>query len=482
MRPSTSSGRIGMSSSSSSPTKPIGGGLHSLSKKMRMSDNQQQWTAAAMAADLPPLALLTARSNFHDIHNPGPATDRLPSENPYLHFPVSPMKDKRNAALSKTASKFVKDAQTYSKLSGTVNYSGFDAGTFVDRGQTVQPSILCVRCATHASICMQCCDLQTQEALRFYRKSIGRGASAILNSALKEAGLMMTTKRMIFNLWKNSMQKQSLYLKQLIFDVGVACDKKYMRPCFAAWRKNTKDEIIERKNKLVKQADERVEQMTRTVEQVNEEKAIAVKVMVTMKDQVHNSFAMQDKYVEQIKKLELELETERNRVLAISSLVTPIINLSEMVAKHNVAECAYYDPALVNIGHNAPSQNWHKMYPESTRDVILRLLKKREDREKEKAVTGIISSSDWVTEMTETLKIMVQWINYTSRMIMSIDQPTPDGDSFDSLLPRHEQIYDITQLKTGAILTLHFYNHHIIMHLSYLGLTHLNYTSLIIIL
>ena len=451
MRPSTSSGRIGMSSSIS-PTKPIGGGLHSLSKKMRDMSENQQWSATV---DLPPLTMLSARSNQHDIHNPGPATDRIPNENPFFHFPVSPMKDKRkNAAMSKLASKAVKDAQTYSRLSGTVNYTGFDGGAFVDRGQTVQPSILCVRCATHASVCMQCCDLQTQEALRFYRKSIGKGASAILNSALKDAGLMMTTKRVIFNLWKNSMHKQMLHIKQLTFDVGVACDRKYMRPCFAAWRKNTKDEIIERKNKQVKQAEEKVEQMTRTVEQVNEDKAIAVKVLVAMKDQVLNSFTMQDKYVEQIKKLEVELETERNRVLAISSLVTPIINLSEMIAKHNVAECAHYDPTLVNIGHNAPSQNWHKMYPESTRDVILRLLKKREDREKERAVTGIISSSDWVTEMTETLKIMVQWINYTSRMVMSIDLPTSDGDAFDSLLPRHEQIYDITQLKTGTMFIL----------------------------
>ena len=37
-------------------------------------------------------------------------------------------------------------------------------------------------------------------------------------------------------------------------------------------------------------------------------------------------------------------------------------------------------------------------------------------------------------------------------MINTIDMPTADGDSFDSLLPRHEQVYDFAQLRTGRTL------------------------------
>ena len=37
-------------------------------------------------------------------------------------------------------------------------------------------------------------------------------------------------------------------------------------------------------------------------------------------------------------------------------------------------------------------------------------------------------------------------------MINTIDMPTADGDSFDSLLPRHEQIYEFSQLRSGRTL------------------------------
>ena len=39
-----------------------------------------------------------------------------------------------------------------------------------------------------------------------------------------------------------------------------------------------------------------------------------------------------------------------------------------------------------------------------------------------------------------------RWVNHTSRLIYTIDRPTKDGDTFDSLLPRHEQIYELQQV------------------------------------
>ena len=177
-----------------------------------------------------------------------PETDRLPAiDSPMFVLPPSPVKDKRNAFFVKGATKYVRDNRVVSKLSGTVNYTGYDAGTFVDRGQTIRPSALCVRCAVHASLCMTCSDLQTQEALKFYRKSIGKGASSILNDAIKQAGLGNTMKRAIFNMWRNSLSKQGAHLKALYSTVSVVSDRKYMRGPFDAWRKYTKLEIIEKK-------------------------------------------------------------------------------------------------------------------------------------------------------------------------------------------------------------------------------------------
>jgi len=134
------------------------------------------------------------------------------------------------------------------------------------------------------------------------------------------------------------------------------------------------------------------------------------------------------------------------------------------------------------------------------------MAKKRVERETEKAVTGKASEKDAVGEFTEAMKILLgyvvllsmmpslsalfllsrtdlslpplsrmiasrlitltsislsrlspslwvhhnRWVNHTSRLIYTIDRPTKDGDTFDSLLPRHEQIYELQQVRTQS--------------------------------
>jgi len=232
----------------------------------------------------------------------------------------------------------VRDAALVSKMSGTVNYTGFDAGVFVDRGQTMHPTVLCVRCAQHASLCMTCAEQQTSESLRFYRRSLGKGASAILNEAIKDAGLASMSKRIIFQLWRNSGRKYTAALKELYFNVGIAKDRKYVKPVFAAWKKYAKQEIIDRKNKKVEELKERLDVVARNMELLTEDKnnavrnvrviscvffhtvsrltalashfgvsKLCVRQMVVLKDKLAASVAINDTYIAQIAKLESEV-------------------------------------------------------------------------------------------------------------------------------------------------------------------------------
>ena len=197
----------------------------------------------------------------------------------------SPNKDKMVAMLMKDTDRSIRVGQLSSKLSGTVNYHGFDVpsidrhGTFVG-SQSLQLSPLCVRCSAHASICMSCCDNQTQEAVAFYRKSIGTGASAILNEAIKDAGMMHTVKTVIFQLWKNSIQARMQYMKEMFKQIGTATDlKKHLRPVFLALKKYAKDEIIERKNKYILEMENKVINMEHNMEIAMKDKAHAVTLM-----------------------------------------------------------------------------------------------------------------------------------------------------------------------------------------------------------
>ena len=203
-------------------------------------------------------------------------------------FPLlmpSPNKDKMVAMLMKDTDRGVRVGQLSSKLSGTVNYHGYDVpsidrhGTFVG-SQSLQLSPLCVRCSAHASICMVCCDNQTQEAISFYRKSIGTGASAILNEAIKDAGMTNAVKTFTFQLWKNSIRARIKYMKVLFVQVGRTSDiEKYIRPVFLALKKYAKDEIIEKKNKYILEMENKVINMEYNMELAMKDKAQAVKLM-----------------------------------------------------------------------------------------------------------------------------------------------------------------------------------------------------------
>lgn len=176
-------------------------------------------------------------------------TDQLP--------PVS-FKSKTQIA----AENSVKSRNLGARMSAT---GGSSAGLFVDRTQTIKPSSCCVRCSFYASICMECCDLQTQKAVAFYRRTLGIGASAILSKAIMDAGLGRMSKLVIFSLWKNGTATRTFMRERKIVEVVQQHDMKMMKAPLLAWRKFTVDELMSRRNIKMTTLELKVQQLVTQV-------------------------------------------------------------------------------------------------------------------------------------------------------------------------------------------------------------------------
>ena len=84
-------------------------------------------------------------------------------------------------------------------------------------------------------------------------------------------------------------------------------------------------------------------------------------------ERVEDEVFVNDKYKSQIARLENEVATERIRVLTLANLCTPIMNLAACCDEHNMDECAFYDPVLIDLGHNVPTHNWGGKYFDNNR-------------------------------------------------------------------------------------------------------------------
>lgn len=178
----------------------------------------------------------------------GESSVNLSSKSELSNFPklpvtIWPPKNKTQAA----ADNAVKNKNFAARLSGTMSYTTGQTGMTVDRTQTIRPSICCVRCSFRASICMDCCDLQTKNAIAFYRRTLGRGASDILSRAIMEVGLGSMSKLIIFSLWKNGSSLRNQLREKRTVEVGRQYDARMMKRPLIAWKKFTKDEILSRK-------------------------------------------------------------------------------------------------------------------------------------------------------------------------------------------------------------------------------------------
>ena len=62
-------------------------------------------------------------------------------------------------------------------------------------------------------------------------------------------------------------------------------------------------------------------------------------------------------------------------------------------------------------------------FPSSSRDMVIKMAKKREEREREQAITGLKSNKNELSaEYSESHKLMIHWLNHTSRFTHTTTQ------------------------------------------------------------
>ena len=188
--------------------------------------------------------------------------------------------------------KNVNNRNMSSKLSGTSNIQAFSRGLFSDSGQTISPSSLCVRCSAHASVCMKCCEFQASEALLFYRKSVGKGASLILDQAIIEAGLKTTVKQFAFNLWRNGSKTRMDVLNKLEMESVMQYNRKFVKNPFRAWRKYAKESRIQKKDDRIQELELRVKSLENRLSSEGEEKEEVLRRVILIKRILFISFHM----------------------------------------------------------------------------------------------------------------------------------------------------------------------------------------------
>ncbi len=168
------------------------------------------------------------------------------------------MSPKKHSTFADTLSSYSRNrSDTVGRLSGsmaTINSSGL----FSERVTAIKPLALCVRCGSHASICMSCSEEECDRAVTFYRKSRAAGAATLFTRAFIEVGNAKVIKFIVFRLLKNSFQnrtREQMKKKTVVeklFGTNLVCIP------FAAWRRFTKENILNRKDKAILKLNDRV--------------------------------------------------------------------------------------------------------------------------------------------------------------------------------------------------------------------------------
>jgi hypothetical protein len=166
-------------------------------------------------------------------------------------------------------------AMMYEKLSGLYETQSFES--FPSRGTVIHPTTLCVRCSSHASLCVPCSDIMSQDAVSFFRKSQAVGAYHLLDGAIKQAGAQKVLRFIVFRCWKNSLNLRKYGRSKREGATEQEWRLRTMKVPFRNWVNYTKDCQMERKDKRSEQLEDKVKLLEQQVFKLSAEKSNAEK-------------------------------------------------------------------------------------------------------------------------------------------------------------------------------------------------------------
>jgi hypothetical protein len=146
--------------------------------------------------------------------------------------------------------------------------------------------------------------------------------------------------------------------------------------------------------------------------------------------------------------LRKDLDLEKSRVIALAGLCEPIDMLIALVDDMCNKEAVNLEAEMAKCDGDLPSYEYSRIYNTKVRDTIAKLWIQRQRRNN---ATGPEFDNQITGEADAIVRVILQWVNFISRECSTTLEPTTQKP-LDDFLQKHEQVYDILQLRNGRTL------------------------------
>lgn len=328
-------------------------------------------------------------------------------------------------------------AMMYEKLSGLYETQGFES--FPARGTVIHPTTLCVRCSSHASLCVPCADVLAREAVSFFRKSQAVGAYHLLDGAIKQAGAEKVLKFMMFRIWKNSVKLRNYSRNKREGNTERAWELRTIRIPFRQWLIYTRECQFERKDKKIDQLEDRVKLLEQQIFKLSAEKNNAEKQVRKLLVEKSESELQATSQNEKIKELENVLRLEKSRVIRLARHVEASAPKMLGIAKSAIKSSLAGSVRHINLTQslNLAALNLNKVLKTSSAPGA----KSRD------------SKSTTTTPDNPSTQLLA-WVNYMSKSAVGAAVKVASGESLllDDFLPPIQAARSVESLKNGKQL------------------------------
>ena len=314
---------------------------------------------------------------------------------------------------------------------------------FADRTLMTRPTAACVRCGSHASVCMSCTEFLAEESLNFYRKTRARGAASLFANAITQTGVTKVVKYVMFMMWRNGFRERKWMAKKKEFRADLMFRKHFLRACFVGWVKATMGCVKENRDKRIVELEKRVEMLEVTAKQASNMKDAAERQCKSMQAKFDDFTQTIESQKEKIEALEETILQERSRVVGMSSMCAPLLKLDELYQREYANDVNELQNKVLRF---AQSQQVFYDYGKTyNREDFIDLLEADEKRRKKGKA---IDLDDLDPQSYEMVEVLLQWASSKSRDANSVMEPG-SGKSL-SFLPKYKQIQGFSDFKSGA--------------------------------
>lgn len=308
--------------------------------------------------------------------------------------------------------------------------------------------VLCVRCSDPASICMQCSESMVENALSFYKETRARGAMALFQNAITNAGAAKVLRFVIFTTWRNGFLTRSALDKKRAFIAELRHRKTVTKAPFEYWKIYISDKKNERMTKASGSLQERITFLEAQIKQLEMDKSVAERNESTMQNELKQRTLLMEIQNSGVLKLHEEIVRERLRVIGLISLSEPLNSLVEAVDEASVSEANALQNMLQSLTNRSAVPDYSRLFDLGVKDTTRQLRKKALTKA---YCTAHNINSETKEELKLSTKVMLDWINNKSRDI-GMKNESESNKPLGKLLPSFERMSEFGQLKDGRQL------------------------------